>query len=310
MLNVERLGKDIMKLGPLGNPKVLCSYVVMGSRISIVDCGPSIVIDDLIDAISSCGISPNEVDQLLLTHIHIDHAGGASKFLQKCPNSHAFVPKRGYKFLLDPTRLNSSAESVLGEKLFNYWGECSPVKAEKLTPVEPNQILDLGSREIQYIEATGHAPHHNVLLEKKDNILFAADSLGIFDDQVTEFASPTTPPPSFDYVKAIDDITKIRDVIKPSLVCLAHYRTITPDSLFYTRVLDMYATWKREIKFYLSTKTNHSAFDIGDSDLVYSKLSQIYPSFDIVGPFLRDQIKRVDIAGFAEYLQKNDAMSS
>ncbi|MHB1909575.1 MAG: MBL fold metallo-hydrolase [Nitrososphaerales archaeon] len=310
MKETVRIGDNIFKIGPLGNPKVLCSYLVIDSQISIVDCGPSVVIDELLAAVASIGISRNDISQLLLTHIHIDHAGGSSKFLEQCPNSKAYVPKRGYKFLVDPARLNASAESVLGKDIFNYWGECSPVKKEKLIPVEPNQMLDLGSREIQYIEATGHAPHHNVLLEEKSKILFAADALGIFDDQVTDFASPTTPPPSFDYAKAIDDITKIRDVIKPSLVCLAHFRTIAPDLMFYTKVLGMYTTWKKEIESYLGTKSSQSTFDARDSDLVYSKLSQIYPSFEKVGPFLRDQIKRVDIAGFAEYLRKSNATSS
>jgi glyoxylase-like metal-dependent hydrolase (beta-lactamase superfamily II) len=307
---IVEISKGLYKLGPLGNPKVLCSYLLVDEEISIVDCGPSAVIEELLNLVSLCGVGTDQISNLFLTHIHLDHAGGASKFLDLCKNSKAFVPRRGYKHLIDPSALNRSAKGILGERIFNYWEEARPIHPEKVHSVDPNEKVSIGKRKIQYVEATGHAPHHNVLFDSERSILFAADGLGISDDLVPEFIAPTSPPPSFNYVQARKDIEMIQKDLSPQLVCLAHFRIIKPDLQFYSGVMDVFDNWRETIHNYFSEKSESlSSQELVPEEIneIYAKLATTYSSYNLVSAALIDQVKRVDISGFAKWYRESES---
>lgn len=298
---IEKVSDTVFRLGPLGKPKVLCSYLVVDKKISIVDCGPFAVIDELMELLPRCGVALGEIDNLLLTHVHIDHAGGAAQFIEKCPQALIFVPKRGFKHLVDPSILNASARAVLGDKLFDYWGAAKPIPESKIRSMEAEEAVDLGEERLRYIESRGHAPHHDVLLLEKSTVLFAADALGIHDDENSEFRSPTTPPPSFNLGQQLKDFDMI-ERMNPKLVCLAHFKSLTPTREFYSKTVELYKNWERIIGTYLAEKKiTGSDLSQVEIDAIYSRLASEYPAYRNVPERLEHQIKRVDITGFAQW---------
>ncbi len=298
---IERITDGIFKLGPLGEPKILCSYLVVDDAISIVDCGPSIVIEELLQLVGKCGVPASDIDNLLLTHIHLDHAGGAAQFAGKCPNAQIYVPRRGFKHLIDPTILNPSARAVLGSNLFDYWGAASPVPESRVHSMDANVKVELGSQNVRFIEARGHAPHHDVLLLEKSMTLFAADALGIRDDQNEGFTSPTTPPPSFNLDQQIKDFEMIQN-LRATLVCLAHFKALKPTQEFYANAVELYKNWERIIGGYLKEKQIlGSSLRGSDVEAIYAILKTEYPAYGSVPETLAHQVKQVDISGFAQW---------
>ncbi|MHB8565922.1 MAG: MBL fold metallo-hydrolase [Nitrososphaerales archaeon] len=298
---IVRLSEHIHKLGPLGDPKVLSSYLVTDdTKNAVIDCGPNVVIDELVDLICACGIAPDKIDYLLLTHIHIDHAGGASRFLEKCPNCRVFVPRRGFKHLIDPSVLNASARAVLGDELMDYWGECSPLAADRVQPVFEQESVTVGKRLIRYIPAKGHAPHHNVLFEESSGSLFAADSLGIVDLK-TGAHTPTTPPPSLDFEQALKDIDVV-ERLGAKLVCLSHYGEVRTSDAFFSSARSIYETWGRIVKDYVSRR-GLIEYDLPDYYAIFSELESIFPEYAMIPRSLKDQITRVDVGGLVNYFR-------
>ncbi|MDA4112135.1 MAG: MBL fold metallo-hydrolase [Thaumarchaeota archaeon] len=298
---VSRLNEFVYRIGPLGSPKVLSSYLVIDSKIAIIDCGPSSVIDELLNVVRKCGISPDEIDHLLLTHIHLDHAGGAAKFLRMCPKSTVMIPEKGFKHLLDPSILNRSSRQILGDRIFDQWGACEPVTRERAISIAPRQEVALGHTVLEYIPAPGHASHHNVINAKPISITFAADSLGIFEESTASII-PTTPPPSFDLDLAISDISMVQNLAS-RLVCLAHFKEFEPETLVFERIKSTYKIWAKHASE-LVRKKNLPEYDLNDCEQLFSELVQIFPEYTDLSEDLREQAVRVNCGGMLNYFIK------
>lgn len=303
-LQVEHLGDEIYKLGPLGNPKILSSYLIKErENYALVDCGPSVVIDELLDLAKSIGVYPSRITSLLLTHIHIDHAGGAGKLLAQCSNAKAYVPRRGYKHMIDPSILNKSARTVLGNEIMDYWGECTPLPLERSISMNENEEVTLGARKLKYIPALGHAPHHNVLLEEQTLLLFAADSLGIVDP-TSGAQTPTTPPPSVDLRQAILDIEMVRK-LNAKMLCLAHYGAKKSDGEFFDLTIQVYEKWGNVVKEYLR-ESRKPRLEYADCVRIFERLQEVFPAYRNMEHSLKHQVTRIDIAGLVECFSRLD----
>jgi glyoxylase-like metal-dependent hydrolase (beta-lactamase superfamily II) len=295
---IENLGDEIYRIGPLGDPKILSSYLIKdGENYALVDCGPAVVIDQLLDLAGSIGVENSKITNLLLTHIHIDHAGGAAKLIEHCPNAIVFVPRRGFKHMLDPSVLNKSARAVLGNEIMDYWGESGAIPPERAKSVNENEFVSFGSRKLKYIPATGHAPHHNVLHEEKSSFVFAADSLGIVDP-LTNAQTPTTPPPSVDLRQALLDIEMVRK-LNAKMLCLAHYGAHSAQDNFFERTTKVYETWGKVVKQYLQTKNLN--LEYSDFAAIFETLEEKFPEYRNVEHPLKHQVTRIDVAGLVEY---------
>ncbi|MDG6996366.1 MAG: MBL fold metallo-hydrolase [Nitrososphaerota archaeon] len=288
----------------MGEPKVLSSYLLLDKKVSIVDCGPTAVIDELLSLAVQCGVRPSAIDNLLLTHIHIDHAGGAAKFLERCPNVNAYIPESGFKHMIDPSALNISARKVLGDEIFDYWRPCDPVKAERARSVKPRQKLDLGKIQVEYVPATGHAPHHNIIVDEPDSCIFSADALGIYDS-TTDLIVPTTPPPSLDLPQSLRDIELI-EYLNPTVACMAHYEEINPSKRFYTSLKNVFDVWSLATQSY-AIKENLASYSYADCESIFGELVKDHPQYSALSGSPREQAIRVDVAGLLDYFVKHPA---
>jgi glyoxylase-like metal-dependent hydrolase (beta-lactamase superfamily II) len=295
---IKRLDKFVYRLGPLGLPKVLSSYLIVDNKIAIVDCGPSSVIPELTSLISECGVIANDVEYLLLTHIHLDHAGGAASFLKNFPNAKVLIPERGYKHMLDPSVLNASSLPVLGEEIFQRWGACEPVPTDLALSVSPHAKINLGNTEIEYLPAPGHAPHHTILKMSPASIIFTADSMGILDEE-TNCIIPTSPPPSFDFPQAIRDITAV-EVFSPNLACPAHFQELKPVQRIYQQIMDTYKRWADRASELIAERALKS-YDLNDCRQLFSNLTVDFSKYSSLSADLKEQAIRIDCAGMLNY---------
>jgi glyoxylase-like metal-dependent hydrolase (beta-lactamase superfamily II) len=298
---IARLNDFVYRLGPIGNPEVLSSYLLMDDKVAVVDCGPGSAIGELEGLIEECGVSKSQIDYLLLTHIHLDHAGGSARFLENFHSAKLIVPERGLKHLLNPEVLNSSARSILGDRIFNNWGECAPVPVDKARSVKANDTINLGHLELEYVPAPGHAPHHNVIVDKEHSIIFTADALGIYEEKSGSLI-PTTPPPSFDLIQALKDINTVK-TLRPIIACMAHFKEISPDGAYFAKASRVFRAWASRASEDVE-ENKLTTYDQKDCERLFSNLQKDFPEYTKLSDDLKDQVTRVDAGGFLNYYLK------
>lgn len=288
----KRVSDKITAIGPLGNPKVITIYAINDKEKAIIDAGPASVSDQLLSGLREVGLRPEEITRIVLTHIHIDHAGGTWRLIESMPNAKVLVPYRGLKYLVDPTRLLLSAKPILGD-LLDLWGPVKPVPAERVEPLQFNQTIDLGEIKLTCLSAVGHAPHQMVFVDEELGV-FAADALGIYHDKCAKF-TPTSPPPAFDYPQALRDIEMIRG-LEPDLVLLPHYSFLRASPSLFEEIESVYIRWHNIIE------AEAAAEELGD---VSNKVLDEYPMFrECIEPAVLRQVMRLDVGGMLDYLRR------
>lgn len=185
-------------------PGLAASHLVVdGGRAAFVDTGAAPAAPRLLGALDELGIAREQVDYVFLTHVHLDHAGGAGQLIAALPNAKAVLHPRGAPHLIDPARLIAGSIAVYGEaKYRELYGELLPIPAERVLVVEDRQRLRLGARTFEFIDAPGHARHHHCPIDLDHRAVFAGDNFGIcyreLDTEAGPFMLPTTTPVQFD----------------------------------------------------------------------------------------------------------------
>jgi len=200
---------------PLGNgvylidtlymrPGLAASHlVVQDGRAAFVDTGPAPAAPRLLGALDELGIARENVDYLFLTHVHLDHAGGAGQLMQALPNAKAVLHPRGAPHLIEPTKLIAGSIEVYGKELYEQlYGELVPIPADRVLVTMDRQRIKLGSRTFEFIDAPGHAKHHHCPIDLDHSEVYSGDNFGIcyraFDTAAGPFMLPTTTPVQFD----------------------------------------------------------------------------------------------------------------
>jgi len=192
----------------LGQPGTVAVYVVKGEKVAIIDCGFMSSYESILSGLSELSVATDDVRYIIPTHVHLDHAGGASSLLQRMRNSQLLVHERGLRHLLDPTRLIESATGIFGEKIIRTFGKPSGTDPERTTAMGNETHIDLGGISLTAVHAPGHAPHQVFVMVEEEKLLMSADAIGIVYPRVHTII-PTTPPPSFEPEKLGDTLDKI-----------------------------------------------------------------------------------------------------
>jgi glyoxylase-like metal-dependent hydrolase (beta-lactamase superfamily II) len=185
-------------------PGLAASHLVVDDgRAAFVDTGAGPAAPRLLAALDEVGLAREQVDYLFLTHVHLDHAGGAGQMIQALPNARAVLHPRGARHLIDPTKLIAGSIAVYGEAMYRQlYGELVPIPAERVLVVEDRQRLKLGRRTFEFIDAPGHARHHHCPIDLDHREVYSGDNFGIcyheFDTGRGPFMLPTTTPVQFE----------------------------------------------------------------------------------------------------------------
>lgn len=205
--------------------------IVQDGRVALVDTGVNHSVPLLLDALDQKNIDRPAVDYVFLTHVHLDHAGGAGALLQHLPNAKAVIHPRGAAHMIDPAKLIAGAEAVYGkDRCREMYGEPVPIDESRLVVVADEQVVDFQGRPLQCIFTEGHARHHYCLADPAAKGVFTGDSFGVsyreFDTANGEFIFPTTTPIHFDPPEAHKAIDRIM-ALQPEALYLTHYSRVT-----------------------------------------------------------------------------------
>ena len=226
-LNDGIIAIDTEYLRPLQDASHL---IIQDGRAAFVDTGSNDSVPLLLDALEQHDLEPHHVDFVFLTHIHLDHAGGAGLLMRSLPNAQCVVHPRGAPHMVDPTRLIAGTIGVYGEeKTYEMYGEVLPIAEDRVVVAEDEAWFELNGRRMQTLHTEGHARHHYVLNDPASRGVFTGDNFGIsyreLDTANGEFIYPTTTPASFDPDEAHKSVDRIMSC-DPKFLYLTHYSRI------------------------------------------------------------------------------------
>ena len=205
--------------GMHGYAGVTASFVIQGEKIAVLETGPKSVVENVFKRLENLDIEAP--DWIVVTHIHLDHAGAAGTLAQRFPQARVAVHEIGAPHLVDPTKLWKSAARIYGDDMDRLWGGIDPIPEERITVLTDGAKIDLGGRSLQVIETPGHAYHHHAFLDSETGTLFAGDAIGVRLRDV-DLIRPATPPPEFHLEKAIESIERIR-AVGAEVLCPTHF---------------------------------------------------------------------------------------
>src|SRR5579864_221368 len=205
--------------------------IVDSGHAAIVDVGTNDSVPYVLAALAELGVPRAAVDYLLLTHVHLDHAGGAGTLMRELPNAQALLHPRGAPHMLDPTRLVAGSMAVYGEERFRrLYGELLPIPAARLRAVEDGERVRLGARTLELVHTPGHAAHHYVVVDAAHRSIFTGDTFGIsyraLDTARGNFITPSTVPTQFDPQQHLDSIDRMLGY-GPESMYLMHFSRVT-----------------------------------------------------------------------------------
>jgi len=205
--------------------------IVEAGRAAVVDTGTSHAVPQVLAALAAKGVAPEQVDYVLLTHVHLDHAGGAGQLMARFPNARLSVHPRGARHMIDPGRLVEATIAIYGaEAMRRTYGEVLPVPKERVIETPEGATLALAGRELLFLDAPGHARHHVVIRDARTGHFFAGDNFGLsyreLDQDGRQYVFPTSSPSQFDppaLHRTIDRMLGYR----PEALYLAHFGRLT-----------------------------------------------------------------------------------
>lgn len=201
--------------------------IVESGRAAFVDCGTNHAVHRMLAGLTEVGLAPSDVDWLILTHVHLDHAGGAGELMACLPNARLVVHPRGARHMIDPSQLWAGASAVYGEQVMeSTYGRLRPVPAERVMEAPDGHVVDLAGRTLRCLDTPGHAKHHLAVHDARSNTCFTDDVFGLsyreFDSAQGPFVLPTTTPVQFD-PKALHASINRLVALNPTAMYLTHY---------------------------------------------------------------------------------------
>lgn len=205
--------------------------IIHEGRAAVVDTGTNASAPRVLTALAAAGIAPGMVQWVILTHIHLDHAGGAGSLMCAFPNAKLVVHPRGVRHMVDPAKLWEGTSAVYGaERAFALYGRLAPVEAERIIATEEDMVLDLGSRRLRILHTPGHAKHHICIWDETARAFFTGDTFGLsyreFDVDGRPSVYPTTTPTQFDPDALHESIDRLASY-RPDAMYLTHYSRVT-----------------------------------------------------------------------------------
>jgi glyoxylase-like metal-dependent hydrolase (beta-lactamase superfamily II) len=287
------------------------AFVVRGEKTALVETGPKTSVEHVLAGLRDAGI--DRIDWIVVTHIHLDHAGAAGTLVQHFPEATVAVHAIGAPHLKEPAKLWSSASRIYGDAMEEMWGGIDPIPEEKIRALEDGDKIDLGGRSLQAVETPGHAYHHHAYLDDATGILFAGDALGVRLPEVGVMR-PATPPPEWHVAKAVSSIERIKE-IGPEAVWLTHfgphYRGANTTSVAETcdRAIAAIRQWEEWVK---RARAESTDLDEATANVQWRARQALEGgiSEEMVNRMEQTTSYRMNVSGYLRYLDKEEATAS
>jgi glyoxylase-like metal-dependent hydrolase (beta-lactamase superfamily II) len=225
---ITDLGHEVYQIDTrmAGYDGITAGYLIRGDRPCLVETGTAPSAPLVRDALAALGVGPRELATVVVTHIHLDHAGGTGDIAQMFPAAQVVVHELGARHLADPSRLMASARMVYGDELDSLFGTLAPTPPERIRTVERTGIVDLGGgRRLESHYSPGHARHHVGLVDSLTGDLYVGDAAGIYIPETGDMR-PATPPPDFDLQIALESL-RMFAALQPARLLFSHFGPVT-----------------------------------------------------------------------------------
>lgn len=226
--NITALGGGVYEIDTLlaGHSGITAAYLILADRPCLIEPGTAGSAPVVQRALSELGVGADDLASVVVTHIHLDHAGGVGDIAALYPQAEIVVHEKGARHLADPSRLMRSARMVWGDALDALFGELKPTDSARIRAVEDTGVIDLGGgRRLESHYSPGHAKHHVGLVDSGTGDLYVGDAAGIYIPETAD-VRPATPPPDFDLDTALASLGRFRD-LGPQRLLFAHYGPVT-----------------------------------------------------------------------------------
>ena len=269
-------------------------YLIDDERKAIIETGTSWDAPKILEAVKAFGLRPEDIDALVVSHIHLDHAGGAGFLLEEMPRANVYVHERGFKHLVDPSKLVESAHQALNADEADLFGTMRPIRSDRLVAVKDQDRLDLGTHSLVFLDSPGHAPHELTILDERNRCVYTGDAAGLYFPG-DEILMPIAPAPSFDLEKNLETFRRLLSV-KPRALLFSHYGPHRKPKEAIEAMMVAYPSWARIVEERLA-----SAGEEGVLRQLYDmscRAARRYPR-----KFLENRI-RASITGLAAYHER------
>lgn len=286
--SVETL--QYVDVGLFDSPKYGSVYIIDGPEPALVDTGTGYRYETVIDALETLDIGREDLSSILLTHVHLDHAGGASPITQACPNADVYVHEAGSRFLRDPADLWAGTKAVLGDRI-SYYRKPAPIPEDRLKTVTDGDSITLGDRTLDVHHAPGHAFHQVVFHDLQSDGVFTGDAAGIYLPQ-TDSIQYATAPPGFDLQECLEDIAMLES-LEPAALFYGHFGD-QPTGNGLDEYREVLTAWVEDVK--------SKREELADDDAVLEYFADHAETADL---WTREHAKgeeRINVAGVLDYL--------
>ena len=233
------MSADFIDLQFRGSPRVIATAILQGADgVTLIDPGPTSCLPVLESGLRDRGLTLRDVRTVLLTHIHLDHAGATGTIAERVPGVGVYVHARGAPHMIDPARLLASATRLWGDRMDAVWGAFQPVPAANVSVLQGGERLELAGRAIRVAYTPGHAKHHVSYLDEHAGMVYVGDTAGV---RVGDYLIAPTPPPDID-IEAWQQSLNTIDAWQPVSLFLTHFGPVSPGRAHLARFRTTVAT--------------------------------------------------------------------
>jgi glyoxylase-like metal-dependent hydrolase (beta-lactamase superfamily II) len=240
-------GLDYVDLGFLGRPGIIATAILRNAAgAALIDPGPSTTLPNLERALARKGLALSDVRQLLLTHIHLDHAGATGTLVRANPHIEVFVHERGAPHMINPEKLLASAARLYGAEMESLWGEFLAVPEARVRPLSGGERIAAGGRELEVAYTPGHASHHVSYFDAASRIAFVGDTAGIRRGSGA-YVMPPTPPPDVDLEAWRESESRIL-AWDPDTLFLTHFGPFRGPRVHFQELMERLTDWSALVR--------------------------------------------------------------
>lgn len=277
-------------------------YYIAGPRPTIIETGPATSLDHTLKGLEEAGAA--DLELIILTHIHLDHAGAVGHLAERFPRAQVIVRIEGAPHIADPSRLWASA-ARLYPNMEEMWGEMLPVPEDRITSVSADgPVADLGNgRRIDAVYAPGHAKHQMALLDRQRGDMYPGDAIGVFLPEAGVIR-PATPPPDFDLEQSVSTVERLRS-LRPGRLYPTHFGPAPDANAAFDEAILRYRQWVRAAEEAVATGGGPAEV----AEAFRSKTSEFYPTLDpaLIPKLERTTSYELNALGILRYLSKREA---
>ena len=228
MDTITDLGDDVFEIDTRmgGHAGITAGYLIRADRPCLIETGTALSAPTVVESLAALGVGPEDLATVIVTHIHLDHAGGVGDIAAAFPRAQVVAHELGARHLAAPERLVASARRVFGSIMDTLFGDLRPTDAARIVALGDTGTIDLGSgRRLDVFHAPGHASHHVGILDSSTGDLYTGDAAGVYIPETAD-VRPATPPPDFDLDLALASMDRMGQ-IAPRRLLFSHYGPVT-----------------------------------------------------------------------------------